>query len=415
MKALGEYLVQNGWVTKLQLDQALAKQELIGGRLGTCLLETGVLDERLLLKALSLQSGAPSATAGDLADIPPSAIARLPARIAASHLAIPFRVFSNKVDVAVADLSDLSRLDELAFVLGKRVNLHVASEAAVRRALERYYEIPCPNRFRHVPEAGPQQSQPSADTAGMVEQAPEAAESEPTAAPEPAAASEPAAAPEPAAAQPTTVAGETTPPPTPPRRPEKKESIRLTADEESALWGEMNLQLSVAEELDDPRDGEAANFGARLAAAETPEDVGTALLAALSEHFLRIVLFRILRHRVSGWMHWGPQIDKDWLAEYSVGIERPTVFREILTSRRLFFGKLDDGVPHTDLARCWGGDTKSECMVIPVLVRERMASAIYCDRGALGVQGVDVSAVGDLCARAGLAFERLILERKLRS
>ncbi len=386
MKTLGEYLVENGWITGEQLQKALTKQKQVGGRLGTCLIETGMLDEALLLRALSEQSGAPTASAADLQDLPAETVAQLPAKVAARHLAIPFRLFGNKVDVAVTDVGDLTRLDELSFVLGKRVRLHVASEAAIRQALERYYQVPCPQRFRLLRNRAPQHAEP----APVGQRQPPVAKT--ARAPE-------AVRPEPAA-------------PPPAERPTRKSSIPLTAEEENALWG-TSVSRPAVEEIAETG-GESADFGRRLAEARRPQDVGGALRRALADHFLRVLVFRVVRQRATGWLHGGPEIDASLFTRYNVDLRRPSVFREIQASRRFFLGRLDGNPLHAELAKILGGDTAVECLVFPILVRERMAGAVYCDRGSLGVTGVDIATVRDLCVRAGLALERLILDRKLR-
>ena len=150
MKRLGQILLEHGWIAPVQLTRALAHQRSFGGRLGTCLLELGELEERLLLRALSLQLGVPAADAEDLRSVPEEVVKLLPARIARRGQAIPFRAYGGQLSVALLAITDLALQDELAFVSGKRLKVHIANEARIFEGLEKYYGEECPRRFSQL-------------------------------------------------------------------------------------------------------------------------------------------------------------------------------------------------------------------------------------------------------------------------
>jgi len=151
-----------------------------------------------------------------------------------------------------------------------------------------------------------------------------------------------------------------------------------------------------------------------LATARSGGEIGRILLASASEHFVHTLLFRVARRQVSGWLGSGPGLDLSWLRSYSVGLRQPTVFREVERGAT-FRGALAANPHHTSLARCWGGELERECLVLPLRVRGRLVGALYGDRGAPALGSIDTAAVERLAAKAGLAFERLILDRKLRN
>src|SRR6185503_16860953 len=66
---LGDRLIAKGAITQKQLDQALNAQLIVGGHLGTCLIELGMIDESALGVALSEAFGVPHAPAEALQDI----------------------------------------------------------------------------------------------------------------------------------------------------------------------------------------------------------------------------------------------------------------------------------------------------------------------------------------------------------
>ncbi len=379
MNALGQYLLAQRWIAPDELEDALLNQQEAGGRLGTSLLERGYLSEDRLLEALSVQQNAPVARAADLADISPDVTHLLPPKIASRHLAIPFNAMGSRVDIALARTDNLAQLDELSFVMGKTLRPHVAVEARLYHALEVYYRVPCPRRFRILVEHLDRKPRKATAATG---QGPAAI------VPEPATANPPVERPQ---RGPRRIVREL--------RPPAQRTIPLTEDERRALRPTMPGPERSPAEL--------------LAAANSPEAIGRALLTALDEHFVRSLLFRVARGSVSGWLGHGPGIDRDWLAGYSVGLRQATVFRQV-DREGLFRGALASTPPHDSLARCWGGGLGDECLVSAVRVRGRMICVLYGDRGPLGLRGLEQDAVERLAGKAGLAFERLILDRKLR-
>jgi len=79
---LGEALVKKGLITTAQLESALKAQLIFGGHLGTCLIESGYIDEETLGEVLASSAGVPYAPIHLLANIPPATIQAIPKRIA---------------------------------------------------------------------------------------------------------------------------------------------------------------------------------------------------------------------------------------------------------------------------------------------------------------------------------------------
>jgi hypothetical protein len=147
---LGDLLMRKGWIDRSQLNRALAIQRQIPGRLGTCLLEINAISEDQLLSTLSEQLGAPPAPPEALRTIPQEVIDLVPASLARRGPAIPFKASGSRLSVALADIQDLNLHDEIAFAAGKRLDIHIASEARIHEALERYYGEESPVRFARL-------------------------------------------------------------------------------------------------------------------------------------------------------------------------------------------------------------------------------------------------------------------------
>ena len=70
---LGETLRFFGLLSGAEVEIALSRQVNEGGRLGTCMLDTGLVDEATLLAALGAQQNVATVDGGELAALPASA------------------------------------------------------------------------------------------------------------------------------------------------------------------------------------------------------------------------------------------------------------------------------------------------------------------------------------------------------
>ncbi|MGE5277034.1 MAG: hypothetical protein ACM3SU_08570 [Acidobacteriota bacterium] len=139
MTRLGQLLVRADLVAENHLARALGVQHFAGGRIGTLLLERGVLHEDDLGRMLAEQHGCEYVPWSVLGNVAPAAIAALPAKFAIRHCAVPYDRGEGFLRVALRDPSDLRILDELFFVTGRKVVPGVAPEARIFQALEKYY------------------------------------------------------------------------------------------------------------------------------------------------------------------------------------------------------------------------------------------------------------------------------------
>jgi hypothetical protein len=138
---LGELLVDAGVITMPQLSDALSHQRQHGGRLGTCLVELGLLDDKQLASILAKQLNIPSASAAQLEKCEAFAVKLVPPSLAEKLRAVPIRQDGDKLWVVMADPTDKQALGELSKVTGKKIRAMVAPELLVQYALERYYKV----------------------------------------------------------------------------------------------------------------------------------------------------------------------------------------------------------------------------------------------------------------------------------
>ena len=145
---LGEVFVEKGLITAAQLETALKAQLIYGGHLGTCFIELNMLDEETLGRTLSEISGFPYAPSNVFHDISEGTIRCLSAKFAEEYQAVPLRLTSKVLHVAMVEPRNLRAIDELSFASGYRIEPWISPELRIFQALEKYYGIP--RRLRYI-------------------------------------------------------------------------------------------------------------------------------------------------------------------------------------------------------------------------------------------------------------------------
>ncbi|MEM1180298.1 MAG: hypothetical protein AAGM22_18285 [Acidobacteriota bacterium] len=144
---LGEFLLREGRLSESALERAVKAQGLVGGRLGTNLLELGLVTEGVLLETLGRQRASCTAGRAELARIPDAVLRSVPEKLARRHRLVPYLVRGKTLFVASADPGDLLWEDEISFLTSFMVRTCVALELHVNLALRQYYKIPIDRRF----------------------------------------------------------------------------------------------------------------------------------------------------------------------------------------------------------------------------------------------------------------------------
>lgn len=153
MARLGELLVSARLLAQDQVDRALRAQVMWGGRLGTNLIELGMLDLESISRALGRQHGLPAALARHFEKADRELQQRIPDELARQWSVVPLlHIGPQKTKIAVAVLDPLPReaLVQLADELlcaPEAIVVSVAAEMRMRYHLERVYGIARPTRY----------------------------------------------------------------------------------------------------------------------------------------------------------------------------------------------------------------------------------------------------------------------------
>ncbi len=144
---LGEMLVRDGRLTEAQLKQSLNFQARDGGRLGTILVEHGLVDLEALTVYLGLELGIPIATGAMLERAKRAAVRLLQPAQAFKYKCVPLVVQDRQLIAAVEDPHDFATLEALTHITGYRVLPRVAPEVRIYYYIERYFGVARPARF----------------------------------------------------------------------------------------------------------------------------------------------------------------------------------------------------------------------------------------------------------------------------
>ncbi len=137
-KLLGKILKEMDLVNEGQIQEALAIQEEQGGPIGEILVERNYITRDDLTMALARQAGMPVVDLESV-DISDEALDKIPSSMAQVYRVVPVRLQGKVLTVALADPTHLKTLDDLRFLLDVDVKGAVCGQAAVDRAIQKYY------------------------------------------------------------------------------------------------------------------------------------------------------------------------------------------------------------------------------------------------------------------------------------
>ncbi len=136
---IGELLLREKLISPEQLKKAIDEQKKSGGRLGFNLTKLGYITEKDLTAFLSRQYGIPTI---DLAthELDHEVVKLIPEDVAQKYQVVPISRTGSTLVVAMADPSNIFAIDDIKFLTGYNVEPLVASDAAIKAAIEKYYE-----------------------------------------------------------------------------------------------------------------------------------------------------------------------------------------------------------------------------------------------------------------------------------
>jgi hypothetical protein len=377
---VARHLIEAGRLTQAQLDEAVRTQGFFGGQLETYLLKLGFVDEATLGAALTEASGVPFAALEQLRAIPDDAMRCLPADLVEKHRVCPFRIEDGRLRIATLNPRDTAAIREIQQISGLPVDPWITTEFRLYQALERHWRIRYPGvkaitlappaGVSRRPPAAPHVPSEAADSQVGLDGLPLDAEAHH--------ALEVFASPAPIS----------DPDPAPALLPEPPRPAEPTP-------------LSELEEA--------------LVAARDRDGIADALLGFTSLRVRRSAIFAVGKDGVKGIAGRGRAFETERVRRVSLPPKSGTVFDTALGSRDFYFGVVPALPPNRDLYTALGGRLPATVLIVPVVVKDRVAALLYLDDDDDRMLNPDIATMRRVARKAGIAFELLLLRNKLRS
>jgi type IV pilus assembly protein PilB len=136
---IGELLVRENVISLSQLKDAQVAQRTSRESLTYTLAKMGMVGDKSLTEFLSRHYGIPPVDLED-EEIDTDVISLVPEQLARQHTLIPINRAGSSIIVAMSNPSDLNAIDDIKFHSGLNVEVVIASELAIRAAIDRYYK-----------------------------------------------------------------------------------------------------------------------------------------------------------------------------------------------------------------------------------------------------------------------------------
>lgn len=135
---LGEILVRENLISSQQLRETLEYQRTNGGRLGSNLVNLGIISDDVITAVLSRQYGVPSINL-ELFQIEESTIKLISQEVAQKYSVLPISKVGATLTLAMADPTNVFAMDDIKFMTGLNVEPVIASETSLQSGIGKYY------------------------------------------------------------------------------------------------------------------------------------------------------------------------------------------------------------------------------------------------------------------------------------
>ena len=134
---IGDILVHEGKINDSQLNSALAEQKVSKEKLGTVLLDQGLITEDDLVKVFSMQLGYDLANDEDLFSADPEVVQIIPEDFARQNMVLALRKSDSTIVIAMEDPEDLVAIDSLKRLTNINPEVLVTRKSVLNRSQEK--------------------------------------------------------------------------------------------------------------------------------------------------------------------------------------------------------------------------------------------------------------------------------------
>ena len=346
-----------------QVKAILSDRSLPGGKLGTQLVERGLLDTDQVSEALGRQMRVPAALQRHFDKADPAIVALLKPHLAARYMAIPLvaaKSGAKRIVVAMATPQDVMVIDDVSFALGARIEPMIASELAIARNLKRFHNI-------DVKLTRP--ARPEPDTAGS-------------------------------------------------SLSREMPSLAGTAALEirEALRGLGEGHVENAPLLAPPSDAAVTLEDAvhRLSVAEHREQIADIVIDFMLPRFGCGLIFLLRGTNAHVWRGFAPGVDARAIETIAFPMSMPSMFRTSKERAMTFRGQppAEGAHLHGQIWKYLRCEAPADVLLIPIAIRERIINLVYAHAHGGSMPDANVHELQALCTAVGSSFIRLIQRAK---
>jgi hypothetical protein len=390
LERLSRYLLDRGDITPEQLDEARRTQGFFGGQLASHLLKLGFVDEETLARALTDVTGAPYATREHLSSIPVELIGVVPAKLLKEHPACPFGLSEGRLRVAMVDPRDAATLGRIRSSTSYVIEPWVTCEYRLFQALERLFRI-TPEGRKSISLAPPQTGRDRKE--GRNERPAEEAKP----------AEEPIVTPE------VGLDG-------------RPLDAVVTVDDHiyfssgtapsSGSTARAATRTEAVSTESDP--GPLERPDEQLVDARTRDDIARALIDFCRIRASRVALFAVDKTgALRGLAGAGVGFETKRLSTVTVPAVEGSIFDAVLRNKEFHFGVVPPSPANRELYSALGSKLPVMATLLPIPVLGRVVSLLYIDDEDRPMSQPDIPLMRRVAAKSGLAFELLLLRKKL--
>jgi hypothetical protein len=396
----GDFLVKQKAITNDQLTEAMNAQVIFGGRLGTNLIESGVLSEDGLEKYLARYHHVASVPMETLNNIHTNTLKLIPVKLVKKLKAIPFDYKDKQLYVIMMDPGRLDAVDELSFVTGLNIKPHAIPEIRFLLLLEKYYGIkrdiryitmskqdtahylsgglnkkPVPPEHKPEEKTEEQQIKHTADNAPM---------------------------------KPLSNNEELTTEEdfqkTLRERPSEVEPPKTTVELSHEMEVEETLKLKYPANLQDAI--------ALILDSESRDDIAAVVLGYALSVFKRTALFMIQKGLAIGWEGAGEGVNRFNIKQLVIPLDQPSVFKFVHDTGAHFIGPPQPTELNRDFFLLLGGKPPRTVIIIPVHFMGRVVQMLYGDNGEGEFASTNIGELLILLQKVPEVIEALVLKKR---
>ncbi len=370
---LGELLIKKNLLTQAQLEEALQAQVIFGGKLGTVLIEMGLITEDVLAEVLAQLLSIPCAKPGHMQDIPDDVIKIISPELAEKNKVVPVAVNGKKLTLAMADPRNLKAIDEISFRTGYIVQPILALEVRLVFALEKYYDVK--RTMRYI--SPPRQVRDELNQLHTFH----------------------------------TKDGPITAPETDKDLGTPGSELVYQKPTEQTKEVIEELEDDVIEELEDEEITLESTAQALIKITDR-NDVADAVIAYLGANYARAALFMVVAGQVTGWRSAKDGQPIPGFDRFQLPLSEPSVLKTAVESNSFFLGPVPQSGANLVLTTFLGKPAPKAALLLPLSMLGRVVGLVYVDDASADLSQA-VLDVQQLTSKALMAFEILILHNKI--